>query len=229
MSYEAQIAGQGDAVPNRPLFNRAIRLMQDRSHRELRERRELAVEAISRITALEFVNAGGTGDLELVTSEPPVTEVTAGSGLFAPTLFDRYSRFTPQAAAFFALPVVRRPGPRTVTVLGGGYVASGVPAWDRAPVPTLPSGLRYDRAEGPGEVQTPLHGAAAERLTLGTPVFFRHAKVGELCERCNELHLVQDGYVVDVVPTYRAAPFVEWDTRTEDITVVPVIDADSRQ
>ncbi|MEU6254374.1 amino acid deaminase/aldolase [Streptomyces sp. NPDC047043] len=203
MSYEAQIAGQGDAVPNRPILNRAIRLMQDRSHRELRERRAHAVEAISHITPLEFVNAGGTGDLELVTSEPAVTEVTAGSGLFAPTLFDRYTRFTPQPAAFFALPVVRRPGPRTVTVLGGGYIASGVPRWDRAPVPTFPPGLRYDSNEGPGEVQTPLNGAAAEHLTTGSPVFFRHAKAGELCERFNELHLVQDGNVVDVVPTYR--------------------------
>ncbi|MFG2955827.1 alanine racemase [Streptomyces sp. NPDC048291] len=203
MSYEAQIAGTGDAVPGRPLTNRAIRLMQDRSHRELRERRALAVEAISRVTPLDFVNAGGTGDLELVASEPVVTEVTAGSGLYAPALFDRYSRFAPQAAAFFALPVVRRPGPRTVTVLGGGYVASGVPRWDRAPVPAFPPGLRYDGNEGAGEVQTPLIGAAAEHLVVGSPVFFRHAKAGELCERFNELHLVQDGEIVDVVPTYR--------------------------
>ncbi|MFI5800393.1 amino acid deaminase/aldolase [Streptomyces sp. NPDC051677] len=203
MSYEAQIAGTGDAAPKRPVANRVIRLMQDRSHRELRERRAVAVAAISRITPLDFVNAGGTGDLELVASEPVVTEVTAGSGLYAPALFDRYSRFTPQAAAFFALPVVRRPGPRTVTVLGGGYVASGVPRWDRAPVPAFPAGLRYDGNEGAGEVQTPLLGAAAEHLTVGSPVFFRHAKAGELCERFNELHLVQDGEIVDVVPTYR--------------------------
>ncbi|MEU9340313.1 alanine racemase [Streptomyces sp. NPDC048278] len=203
MSYEAQIAGTGDAVPGRPFTNRAIRLMQGRSHRELRERRALAVEAISRVTPLDFVNAGGTGDLELVVSEPVVTEVTAGSGLYAPALFDRYSRFAPQAAAFFALPVVRRPGPRTVTVLGGGYVASGVPRWDRAPVPAFPPGLRYDGNEGAGEVQTPLIGAAAEHLAVGSPVFFRHAKAGELCERFNELHLVQDGEIVDVVPTYR--------------------------
>ncbi|MFJ3776706.1 amino acid deaminase/aldolase [Streptomyces sp. NPDC090075] len=203
MSYEAQIAGTGDAVPKRPVANRAIRLMQDRSHRELRHRRALAVEAVSRVTPLDFVNAGGTGDLELVASEPAVTEVTAGSGLFAPALFDRYSRFTPRAAAFFALPVVRRPGPKTVTVLGGGYVASGVPRWDRAPVPTFPPGLRYDGNEGAGEVQTPLTGAPAAHLAVGSPVFFRHAKAGELCERFNELHLVRDGKIVDVVPTYR--------------------------
>ncbi|MEU1168756.1 amino acid deaminase/aldolase, partial [Streptomyces sp. NPDC005921] len=115
----------------------------------------------------------------------------------------RYSRFTPRAAAFFALPVVRRPGPKTVTVLGGGYVASGVPRWDRAPVPTFPPGLRYDGNEGAGEVQTPLTGAPAAHLAVGSPVFFRHAKAGELCERFNELHLVRDGKIVDVVPTYR--------------------------
>jgi D-serine deaminase-like pyridoxal phosphate-dependent protein len=34
-------------------------------------------------------------------------------------------------------------------------------------------------------------------------VFFRHAKAGELCERFDELHLVEGDRVVDTVPTYR--------------------------
>ena len=35
-----------------------------------------------------------------------MTELTAGSGFYAPTLFDRYSAFSLRPAAMFALPVV---------------------------------------------------------------------------------------------------------------------------
>ena len=42
-------------------------------------------------------------------------------------------------------------------------------------------------------MQTPLLGAAADGLRIGDRVWFRHAKAGELCERFNELHLI-DGH-----------------------------------
>lgn len=90
-----------------------------------------------------------------------------------------------------------------MTVLGGGYPASGVAGPDRLPVPYLPAGLRYDPQEGPGEVQTPLLGAAADGLRIGDKVWFRHAKAGELCERFAELHLIDGDRVVATVPTYR--------------------------
>jgi D-serine deaminase-like pyridoxal phosphate-dependent protein len=103
----------------------------------------------------------------------------------------------------FALPVVRRPAPGWVTLLGGGYLASG-PADDyRLPSPHLPIGLEFDSMEGAGEVQTPVHGAAASRLRVGDRVYLRHAKAGELCERFESLYLVSDGRIVDQVPTYR--------------------------
>ena len=44
--------------------------------------------------------------------------------------------------------------------------------------------------EGAGEVQTPVHGAAADRLKIGDRVYMRHAKAGELCERFESLYLV---------------------------------------
>src|SRR5581483_12373845 len=105
--------------------------------------------------------------------------------------------------AMFALPVVRRPGRRVVTALGGGYLASGVGAKDRMPVPYLPAGLELDPFEGTGEVQTPLRGAAADRLAIGDRVYLRHVKAGELCERFDRLYLVAGTTIRDQVPTYR--------------------------
>jgi D-serine deaminase-like pyridoxal phosphate-dependent protein len=155
------------------------------------------------VAEIEFVNAGGTGDLERVATEPAMTEATAGSGFYAPTLFDNYSAFKLEPAAIFALPVSRRPGPETVTALGGGYLASGLGAKDRMPKPYLPEGLKLDALEGTGEVQTPLTGDAARRLNVGDNVYFRHAKAGELCERFDKLYLVHGNQIVDEAPTYR--------------------------
>ena len=203
MSYEAQIAGVCDAPPGRPGRALAVRAMQHGSAAELAERRAAIVAAVKEIAQLEFVNGGGTGSIERTAAEDAITEIAAGSGLFLPRLFDGYRKVTGRPAALFALPVVRRPGPGVVTVLGGGYVASGVPGRDRLPQPYLPHKLRYDAQEGAGETQTPLLGAAADDLAVGDRVWFRHAKAGELCERFAELHLIQDDTITATVPTYR--------------------------
>jgi D-serine deaminase-like pyridoxal phosphate-dependent protein len=152
---------------------------------------------------LEFVNGGGTGSVESSASEPAVTEVAAGSGLFAPALFDAYRRFTPTPAAFFAIPVVRRPDAEVATALGGGYVASGAPGPDRLPEPVYPPGLQLDPREAAGEAQTPLLGGPAAALRIGDRIWLRHAKAGELCERFTSLFLVSGDRIVDEVPTYR--------------------------
>ena len=203
MSYEAHIAGLGDAPRGRPLRALAIRAIQSRSARELAVRRAEAVAAVRELAPLEFVNAGGTGSLHLTAREPAVTELTAGSGLYGPALFDSYRAFSPRPAALFALPVVRRPGPGVATVLGGGYLASGPADAARLPVPHLPTGLRLDSQEGAGEVQTPLLGDAADDLAIGDRVWLRHAKAGELCERFASLHLLAGDRIVEVLPTYR--------------------------
>ncbi|KZS63580.1 amino acid deaminase/aldolase [Mycobacterium pseudokansasii] len=203
MSYEGHIAGFGDNVAGKSAQNAAVRWMQRRSFAELRERRARAVELVRDVADIKIVNAGGTGDLQLVAQEPAITEATAGSGFYAPTLFDSYSTFALQPGAIFALPVCRRPGADTVTALGGGYLASGVGAKDRMPTPYLPSGLKLDPMEGTGEVQTPLSGQAARRLKIGDKVYFRHTKAGELCERFDRLYLVRGAQILDAVPTYR--------------------------
>ena len=204
MAYEAQIAGVGDDPPGRPVRARVLRAMQSRSRLELAERRAAVVRAVREVQPdLEFVNGGGTGSVEKTATEEAVTEVAAGSGLYHSVLFDNYTNFDGRPAALFALPVVRRPGPGVVTCLGGGYLASGNGDKARLPQPYLPAGLSYDPVEGAGEVQTPLLGAAADRLGVGDRVWFRHAKAGELCERFAALHLVAGDRVTGTVPTYR--------------------------
>ena len=209
MMYEAQIAGLGDEPPGRPLRARALRAIQTLSARELAGRRADVVGAVQEVLAaaggppLELVNGGGTGSLELTAREGAVSELTAGSGLYAPTLFDAYRAFTPRPAALFALPVVRRPGRGVVTALGGGYLASGPADAARLPRPHLPAGLALDAQEGAGEVQTPLLGDVADGLALGDRVYMRHAKAGELCERFASLYLLEGERIVEEVPTYR--------------------------
>ncbi|MDP9188035.1 MAG: amino acid deaminase/aldolase [Actinomycetota bacterium] len=203
MAYEGQIAGVGDNTPGKVFRNTAIRQMQAASLKDVRARRAEIVAAVSKLAELEFVNGGGTGSIELTTTEGAVTEIAAGSGFYAPVLFDHYRTFALNPAAMFALPVVRKPAPRVATALGGGYLASGAGAKDRMPIPHLPAGLRLDRIEGTGEVQTPLRGAAAEGLEIGDRVYFRHVKAGEMCERFNRLYLVTGSTIRDEVPTYR--------------------------
>ncbi|MFC9942748.1 amino acid deaminase/aldolase [Streptomyces pratensis] len=204
MAYEGHVAGVGDSVAGRPLRSRAVRLMQAAARRELAARRAEVVRAVRAVApGLEFVNGGGTGSVQHTAAEPAVTEIAAGSGLYVPRLFDNYTSFTGRPSALFAQPVVRRPGVGVVTVLGGGYPASGAAGADRLPVPYLPEGLRYDPQEGPGEVQTPLLGAPADDLLIGDKVWFRHAKAGELCERFDELRLIEGERITATVPTYR--------------------------
>ncbi|HET9153950.1 MAG TPA: amino acid deaminase/aldolase [Solirubrobacterales bacterium] len=203
MAYEGQISGVGDLPPGQRLRGAAIRFMQKRSASEIAERRGAVVAGLSDFVELEIVNGGGTGSLEFTAAEEAVTEVTAGSGFYAPVLFDHYSRFSLTPAAAFALPVTRKPSEWVATALGGGYLASGPGNPGRLPLPWLPEGLRFDDEEGAGEVQTPLLGKPAGSLQVGDRVYLRHAKAGELCERFDTLYLVAGDTIVDEVPTYR--------------------------
>jgi len=177
--------------------------MQRASVRELGDRRGAAVAAVRGVADLEFVNGGGTGSVESTRDDPSVTEIAAGSGLFGPHLFDHYVQFTPAPAACFALPVVRRPSADTVTLLGGGWVASGPPNPDRVPLVVWPEGLRMLPREMAGEVQTPLTGAAARDLAVGDRVWLRHTKAGELSEHLFGLSVVSGESVVAELATYR--------------------------
>ena len=195
MFYDAQVAGMPDAGPH-------IRTMKRRSVRELEQRRRAVVTAVRGEADLRFVNAGGTGSLHRFGDDRVVTELAAGSGLYAPTLFDGYDDFDLRPAMAFALPVVRRPAQGYVTAFGGGYVSSGEPGWSRVPSPVR-RGLSLVRTEATGEVQTPLRGEDADGLEIGDRVWMRGAKAGELLERFDAVHLVAGGELVGTVPSYR--------------------------
>jgi D-serine deaminase-like pyridoxal phosphate-dependent protein len=204
MGYESQIAGLMDKVPGQGLKNAVIGVLKRRSIREVNARRRETVEALTAAGhRLRFVNGGGTGSFESTREDRSVTELAAGSGLYAPALFDHYAAFRALPAAGFALPVTRIPTPGIVTCAGGGYVASGPAGKDRLPRPWLPQGCTLIGTEGAGEVQTPVRHPPSVALGIGDPLLFRHAKAGELCERFNELLLIEGGRVVDVVTTYR--------------------------
>ncbi|HET6653714.1 MAG TPA: amino acid deaminase/aldolase [Nocardioides sp.] len=203
MTYEGQVAGVPDAVPDRRARSLVVRRIKSASMDQLAERRAEIAAGLRDLADLELWNAGGSGSIEASAADPVVTEVTAGSGLLVPALFDHYRSFEPRPAAFFGVPVVRRPSAGCVTVAGGGLIASGPTGKDRSPLPWAPPGLRLTGLEGAGEVQTPLVGAGAEHLGVGDTVWFRHAKSGEVAEHVREVHLVAGDRVVEVVPTYR--------------------------
>lgn len=203
MGYEAQIAGVGDTIPAQKIKNSLIAYLKRKSITEIERRRREIVQVLhSEGLAPEFVNGGGTGSLHTTSKENIVTEVTVGSGFYAPLLFDYYRSFRFNPALYFALPVVRKPAPNIYTCLGGGYIASGPPGEEKNPQPVYPPGGRLLPFEGAGEVQTPVL-FEKETLEMGGAIIFRPAKAGEICERFKEIVCVADQQVMDYYLTYR--------------------------
>lgn len=197
MGYEAQIAGVGDKN------SFLIRFLKKLSLKQLKKRRKNLVSLIkSQGFDVTVINGGGTGSLHETSLEDVVTEVTAGSAFYAPVLFDQYSDFTLKPAMGFTLPVVRQPSENIVTVLGGGYIASGATELIKTPQPFLPEGLSLIKNEGAGEVQTPILNRSKTQLQLGDFVVMRHAKAGEVCERFTEILILENGQI-SKIKTYR--------------------------
>ncbi len=203
MTYEGQVAGVQDDVPDQRTRSMLVRRLKQASMSQLEVRRREISEALAEVAELEFWNGGGSGSVEATAADGAVTEIAAGSGLLVPGIFDHYASFEPRPAAFFGLRVTRKPTPTMATVHGGGLIASGATGEDRSPIPWAPPGLHLTGLEGAGEVQTPLTGHPAALLAIGDLVWFRHAKSGELFEHVRDVHLVRGETVTDVVPSYR--------------------------
>ncbi len=205
MGYEGHIAGISDNVPGAGLKNAVYRALKSVSVRELTNRRDRVIEML-RAEGVDFrvINGGGSGSLISTGKDPLVTEITVGSGFYASGLFHHYKEVHFEPSAFFAIQIVRKPTEGMITCLGGGYIASGEIGIEKQPVPMYPKGLKYLSLEGAGEVQTPfILPKDCPELNLGDPIFLQHAKAGELCERFDDLWLVQNGKLDGKVKTYR--------------------------
>ena len=205
MGYEGHIAGTSDNVPHKALGNAMKRALKNASVKELTARRQSVVRSMKEVgVELRVINGGGSGSLLSTLKDESVTEATIGSGLYASALFHHFKDVKYQPSAFFAVQVVRIPKEGMVTCAGGGYVASGEIKKGKLPLPVMPVGLQLLDGEGAGEVQTPLILAkGTPKINLGDPIFFQHAKAGELCERFNELFLLKEGKIIGRVKTYR--------------------------
>ena len=206
MGYEAQIAGLGDQNPFAPLLNPAKKLLKSQSVKDVAAKRRAVAEClVRRGVGLDFYNGGGTGSIRTTSEEDWITEVTAGSGFLQSHLFDYYASNENKPAICFALQVTRLPQPDRITCQSGGFIASGPTEADKAPIVFLPPGLRPEKTEGFGEVQTPLQVPPALRgfLQPGDPVFFRSAKAGEIAERFNDYVLIENGAICGRAKTYR--------------------------
>lgn len=198
MFYEGQVAGVNEAGLAGPV----VRTMKRVSLAQLAQRRPEIVQALEHELGRSLlVNGGGSGSVAETVADPTVTEVTSGSGLYCPTLFDHYRAFAPRPAAFFGLDVVRTPAPGLATAFGGGYIASGPVGADRVPQPL--DGGRLLATEGAGEVQTPVRFPRGASPAVGDRVWFRHAKAGEMMERFDAVHLVRGDALEETMPTYR--------------------------
>ena len=110
MTYEGQVAGVPDDVPDQKAKSLVVRRLSRPRSPSSRTRRTEIAAALRDVADLEFWNAGGSGSVESTVSDPHVTEVAAGSGLLVPGLFDHYESFEPRPAAYFGR--ARRTPPR---------------------------------------------------------------------------------------------------------------------
>ncbi len=196
MAYEAHVAGTPDTLTTRA-FKRLARPA-------VRRQRAAIVDALRAAgEAVELVNGGGTGSVGWSSRDAALTEVAAGSGVLCSHLFDSYDGLDLRPALFVALEICRRPDRHHLTCAKGGLVASGAPGPDRLPRPVWPPGLAYVDVEGAGEVQTPFRCPPDTPAALGDTVLIRPAKAGEPAERFDRYHLVRDGIICGIEPTYR--------------------------
>ena len=192
MAYESQIAGVGDAPPGKPLLAArdplhagAVARRAGPPPRRDRPGRPARWPTWSSSTAAAPAASRRPRPRRRSPRSPP------DPGLYQSRLFDHYTNFSGRPAALFALPVVRRPGPAW-SPSSAAATSPPVVADAEPPAPAVPAdgpALRPQRGRRRGA------DAAARRAPptgceIGDRVWFRHAKAGELCERFDELHLI---------------------------------------
>jgi len=203
MGYDAQIAGVADY--NKDLLGikgALIRKLKKHSLPKLTRFRQQAVAHIKHYHDIQFVNGGGSGSMDKMSTARDITEITVGSAFFAPALFDHYKSLQLKPAVGFALRVTRKFNDQFIVCHGGGYIASGAAGKDRLPVFLDTEHYELTSLEGAGEVQTPIL-VKNKNHQIGDTIYFRHAKAGELCERFRVLHTSRNGQYAGPIQTYR--------------------------
>lgn len=199
MAYDAQIAGVTDT---NGVKGAVVRQLKKHSLTQLASFRDAAIHYLHEQFALQFVNAGGSGSMQLMRDVPGVTEVTVGSAFYAPALFSQYTSLALTPAVGFALRVTRLFSQNIIVCQGGGYIASGASGKDRLPSFLEPDVYSFTTLEGAGEVQTPIH-VSNRTHQIGDTIYLRHAKAGELCEHFTQLHTTRAGRYTGAITTYR--------------------------
>ncbi|MBT3983117.1 MAG: hypothetical protein HOE90_17320 [Bacteriovoracaceae bacterium] len=204
LTYEAQIASLQDQSPFTVLLNPIKKLIKSWAIKDVKKKREEITKYL-KVSGIQYdyYNGGGSGSLPYTSKEPWISEVTVGSGLLESHIFDYISDNKNRPAIVFGLNITRRPKKGVVTCQSGGFIASGEMGKDKFPLPYRPVGMKYIPMEMAGEVQTPLSGPWADKLSVGDPVFFRPSKAGEIAERFNLYHFLRDGEVESSASTYR--------------------------
>ena len=227
MAYESAVAAITDANPNYNFFwnstYKAVRSVSAFYAARIRAGVP-GVFAAEGIT-LELFNGGGTGSIDTASAEKSgLTEVTFGSGLLKPHLFDYCSNLTKvglEPAIYFAIPVSRKSADgKRITCFEGGYIASGQAGNDRFPVAVMPVGLVATKDEGYGEVQTPLFVTKNNAPEIGEPVFCRPAKAGDLASRFNVYHAFTQQTFFGVVTPEMDSTLIESKLQSEEFEVV---------
>ncbi len=151
MTYEAQIAGLPDTNP-------AVRLVKRLSATEIGARRTQVLDAVRSVAGeLEIVNSGGSGSIEVSVGAPEVTEVTAGSGLYVPTLFDGYRILRAPARVVLRAAGVAPPGPRYRHRLRRGLYRLRPGGCGPGAETGVAQGVAPDRHRGGGGGSDPVH------------------------------------------------------------------------
>lgn len=194
MSYEAQIAGIADNDPRENFLKSWImRTLKRIAMGAISKQRTAIKRFLTQELSLDLqtllLNGGGSGSVESTAKDELINEITIGSGVLCPALFENYQGLPLKPALCFGLPVVRKPNEAIRTLYGGGYIASGAHSRTKQPKLFCPAGWAIVNNEGFGEVQTPLVrlNPQAKRLEIGDSAYFLPAKSGETMERFKEI------------------------------------------
>ena len=117
MTYEGQVAGVPDDVPEQRARSLVVRRLKAASAGPAGRP---PPRARRRARAGWSSSSSGTPAGRDPSRRRPPTRSSPrsppGSGLLVPALFDHYRSFEPRPAAYFGLPVTRRPSPQVATV-----------------------------------------------------------------------------------------------------------------